>query len=95
MPFRFSLPLCLRLLLLSKELLYRLLFLVFIQQIGNILLAVPHHKRIILVTVSRLHTVNRRTLLCRTQGKPCILCFFWVKFCRLLLQLGILAQGIV
>ena len=27
----------------------RLLFLVFIQQIGNILLAVPHHKRIITV----------------------------------------------
>ena len=48
-PFRFSLPLCLRLLLLSKELLYRLLFLVFIQQIGNILLSVPHHKRIITV----------------------------------------------
>ena len=81
--------------MLPQKFSYRLHFSFFVQQISNIPLAAIHHQRIVLISVSRLYTINHRTLHCRTQGKPCILCFFWVKFCRLLLQLGILAQGIV
>ena len=64
-------PFTLRLLLLffAQKLPDRLHFDFFIQQISNIPLAVVHHQRIVLISVSRLHTVNRRTLHCGTQSK--------------------------
>ena len=61
-------------LLLPQEFPHRMLFSLFIQQISNIPLAVVHHQRIVLIAVSRLHTVNRRTLHYRTQGKPAVFC---------------------
>ena len=66
-----------------------------IQQISNIPLAVVHHQWIVLIPINGLHTVNRRTLHCRAQGKPCVLKFVWVKSCRLSLQISILPQDVV
>ena len=41
--------------------------------ISNIPLAVVYQQWIVLIPISRLHAVNRRTLHYRTQGKPCVL----------------------
>ena len=61
MAFGFSLLLCLlRLLLLPQKITDRPCFRFFIQQVGNIPLAVVHDKRIVFAAVSSLYPVNRK-----------------------------------
>ena len=66
----------------------------FIQQVGNIPLAVMHHHRIIFLPVGSFYPVSGRTLPVWTNIQPCVLQFYGIHICDLRIQFRILFHRI-
>ena len=65
------------------------------EQICHITLAVVHHHRIVFLTVGRFYSINGRSFLFITNGKPCVHQLGGIHTGGLLFQLGVLLQGFI